>query len=150
MKNQPIQTPYILWADDDADDMMFIQESFELLAPNYKITQAQNGQEILDFLDAITDPALFPSLIVLDMNMPVLNGRDTLAILKKVEKYASIPVVIFTTSCREKDLAFCKLYGIEMFTKPDNFECYPNTIQKILSSFSQSFEQGVSSVALSL
>jgi CheY-like chemotaxis protein len=150
MKNQPIQIPYILWAEDDADDLMFIQDSFECMASKYKIMEARNGQDILDFLDSINDPSLFPNIIVLDMNMPVLNGRDTLAILKKVDKYSMIPVVFFTTSSRDRDLSFCKLYGVEMFTKPSNFQDYPKIIQMMLSSLSGSLEKGVSPVELSL
>lgn len=132
MKTQHTRQHHILWADDDNDDLMLMREALEGIDHSHRITEANNGREVLDHLGNITDPSLFPCLIILDMNMPVLNGRETLAILKSEEKYCSIPVVVFTTSSSEMDRMFCRRFGVEMYTKPDDFLGHQQTIKKLL------------------
>jgi CheY-like chemotaxis protein len=124
---------HILWADDDIDDLMLMREALAGIDHCHKIVEATNGREVLDYLNSIENPDHFPCLIILDMNMPVLNGRETLAILKSEEKFNSIPVVIFTTSSSELDRMFCKRFGVEMFSKPDDFIGHQQTIEKLLS-----------------
>jgi len=119
---------------------MLMREALEGIDHSHRITEATNGREVLDHLNGIDDPALYPCLIILDMNMPVLNGRETLAILKSEEKYNSIPVVVFTTSSSEMDRMFCRRFGVEMYTKPDDFVGHQQTIQKLLKFCSISKE----------
>ena len=123
----------VLWADDDADDLHMMREILEHLDDQHQIVEALNGRQALDYLELINHPAELPCLIVLDINMPVLNGRDTLAILKNNEAYNAIPVVVFTTSSSELDHAFCKKMGAEVFTKPPSYESLKNTVQRLLS-----------------
>lgn len=133
MKTTHTRQHHILWADDDIDDLMLMREALAGIDHRHKIVEATNGREVLDYLNSIENPAYFPCLIILDMNMPVLNGRETLAILKSEEKFNSIPVVIFTTSSSELDRMFCKRFGVEMFTKPDDFIGHQQTIEKLLN-----------------
>lgn len=133
MKTSHTRQHHVLWADDDSDDLMLMREAMMAIDHAHKITEAHNGREVLDYLNNIEDPHLFPCLIILDMNMPVLNGRETLAILKSEEKYNSIPVVVFTTSNSEMDRMFCRRFGVEMFTKPDDFNGHYQTIQQMLN-----------------
>jgi CheY-like chemotaxis protein len=65
-----------------------------------------NGRKVLDFLQEL-DEDDYPCLIIMDMNMPVLDGRETLASIKTDERYQSIPVVVFTTSDSQVDQSFC-------------------------------------------
>ncbi|MCU7551723.1 response regulator [Chitinophagaceae bacterium LB-8] len=132
MKTQHTRQHHILWADDDNDDLMLMREALEGIDHHHQITEANNGREVLDHLGSIEDPSQFPCLIILDMNMPILNGRETLAILKSEEKYSSIPVVVFTTSSSEMDRMFCRRFGVEMFTKPDDFVGHQQMIQQLL------------------
>ncbi len=132
MKTLHTKQHHILWADDDNDDLMLMREALEGIDHFHKITEVTNGREVLDHLSHITDPSLYPCLIILDMNMPVLNGRETLAILKSEEKYCAIPVVVFTTSSSEMDRMFCRRFGVEMYTKPDDFLGHQQTIKKLL------------------
>ena len=140
MKTQHTKQHHILWAEDDNDDLMLMREVLEGIDHCHIITEVTNGREVLDHLNNIEDPAQFPCLIILDMNMPVLNGRETLAILKSEEKYSSIPVVVFTTSSSEMDRMFCRRFGVEMYTKPDDFVGHQQTIQKLLKYCSISRE----------
>ncbi|HUQ96771.1 MAG TPA: response regulator, partial [Chitinophagaceae bacterium] len=79
----------------------------------------ENGRQVLDYLSENTITQL-PSLIVLDLNMPELDGRQTLKKLKSHPVYQSIPVVIVTTSANKLDRDVCRQLGAALFlTKPD-------------------------------
>ena len=132
MKTKPIKHT-VLWADDDADDLLLMREVLKHLNNEHVIVEAYNGQEVLNYLDHITESSDLPCLIILDINMPVLNGRDTLALLKENKRYSSIPVVVFTTSSSELDRIFCQKMGVELFTKPPLYESLKNTMQRLLS-----------------
>ena len=128
----------ILWADDDADDLMLIREVLEVNSHQHEIIEVSNGKEVLNYLAEAKANHHLPCLIILDMNMPVLNGKDTLMILKSKEEFRSIPVVIFTTSSSEMDRMFCKKYGAEMITKPPEFKALHGAVHKILTMCSLS------------
>jgi CheY-like chemotaxis protein len=123
----------ILWADDDPDDLALMREALQQTDQRFELVEAHNGRKALDYLDLVKHQKDFPCLIVLDLNMPVLNGRDTLAIIKSEEEYHSIPVVVFTTSGNEADRAFCSRFGVDMLTKPPSFEGLKQVAQKIVS-----------------
>jgi CheY-like chemotaxis protein len=64
--------------------------------------------------------------------MPVLNGKETLSIIKKDEALKAIPVVVFTTSGSDLDKSFCNLHGVEMITKPPTFNNFKSVVQRLL------------------
>lgn len=123
----------ILWADDDADDLAIMREVLRSMEHDFEIIEVQNGKEVLDYLKRTTENSGFPCLIILDMNMPVLNGRETLVILKSSPEYKEIPVVVFTTSSSEMDRLFCKRYHTEMFTKPPVYSEFNRIVHDLLS-----------------
>ena len=113
--------PTILWADDDIDDLELFRNVLQDLTDQYQVLEFHNGRQVLDHL-AVTPPDQHPCLIILDMNMPQLSGRETLAILKSECTYQQIPVIIFTTSSSELDRTFCRRFNTEMVTKPPSYE----------------------------
>ncbi|MFL5741133.1 MAG: response regulator [Flavisolibacter sp.] len=119
--NTTMSTHTILWADDDPDDRELFKEVLSSLPVTTQIQEFPNGRELINFLKK-SDLKPLPCLIVLDMNMPVLDGKETLAILKSEERFHSIPLVMFTTSNNELDRKFCDRFHIEMLTKPVSFE----------------------------
>jgi CheY-like chemotaxis protein len=128
-----MQKNTILWADDDADDLMLMKEILLKNNRNYEIIEVRNGKEALDFLKQSKETAHLPCLVILDINMPILDGKETLSILKKEEAYKSIPVVVFTTSNSELDKLFCKKYQVEMITKPPHYKSLENAVLKLLN-----------------
>lgn len=122
MKSNLFSQNTVLWADDDLDDLFIMRAILERAELDHHIVEAYNGQDIMRYLDALKSKADFPCLIILDMNMPVLDGRQTIHNIREIEKYNSIPIVVFTTSRSEKDKLFCQSYGVEMFTKPSELE----------------------------
>ncbi len=123
----------ILWADDDADDLMLMKEILLKNGQEYEIAEVRNGKEALDFLQHSEQTTSLPCLIILDINMPVLDGKETLSILKRREEYKNIPVVVFTTSNSELDKLYCKKFEVEMITKPPHYKSLEKTVLKLLN-----------------
>lgn len=128
---------HILWADDDMDDLMLMRQVLQDLGQEYDVTEVSNGQEALDYLEAAKQKGSLPALIILDMNMPVLNGREALAVIKKDEALKDIPLVFFTTSNSELDKMYCRRFGVEMITKPPRYSSLKEAVQKLLNSYLQ-------------
>ncbi|MEI6945682.1 response regulator [Paraflavisolibacter sp. H34] len=91
---------HILLVDDDAMDRELFIDALGPAEKNCLVSEASNGQEALDFLQ---NPSL-PDVIVLDLNMPVKDGRQTLQELKAHQVYKSIPVCILSTSGASSDV----------------------------------------------
>jgi CheY-like chemotaxis protein len=107
--------PFMLIADDDEDDIYLLDSAFKEIHLKVKVDFVQNGIEVLTYLDSIHDSSPLPDLIVLDLNMPLLSGRDTLLRLKGSVRYKNIPVVILTTSISEKEKAQCLEMGAALY-----------------------------------
>jgi CheY-like chemotaxis protein len=123
---------HILWADDDMDDLMLMRQVLQELGDNYNITEVHNGKEALDYLQEAKREKSLPCLIILDMNMPVMDGKETLSRLKKDEVLREIPVVFFTTSNSQIDKLYCQHQGVEMITKPPQYANLKDAVQKLL------------------
>lgn len=117
----------ILMAEDDEDDRLLARESFEegrLLNP---LIIVDNGQQVIDYLDgegefADRDRYPLPGLILLDLNMPIMDGKEVLQHIKEQKEFRRIPVVILTTSKAEADvLASYDLGAASFITKPVTF-----------------------------
>ncbi|HKR04963.1 MAG TPA: response regulator [Bacteroidia bacterium] len=85
----------ILLVDDDEDDQELFTEVLRAIEPSLQFAMAGNGAEALQKLSVETP---LPSFILMDINMPKMNGLECLSILKNDEKYKDIPVVMLTTS----------------------------------------------------
>lgn len=117
----------ILMADDDADDREMTREAFEESRLVNDLRFVHDGVELLDYLyrrGEYADPESSPrpGLILLDLNMPKLDGREALAQIKADPKFANIRVVVMTTSKAEEDIArVYKLSAASYITKPVTF-----------------------------
>jgi CheY-like chemotaxis protein len=108
---------FILYAEDDTDDRTWVNEACKILNCALKISFVENGRQVLDYLKSPL--RLLPSLIVLDLNMPGMDGRQTLQHLKSDPSYKEIPVAIVTTSANKIDKDVCKQLGASLYiTKP--------------------------------
>jgi CheY-like chemotaxis protein len=126
---------YILWADDDMDDLMLMRHVLEDIGQEYDIREVNNGQEALEFLEKGKEESTLPALIILDMNMPIMNGKETLGVIKQDEKLKEIPVVFFTTSNSELDKMYCRRFNVEMITKPPQYASLRETVRSLLDIY---------------
>lgn len=108
----------ILYAEDDLDDLFMIRQAFEQFDGSTQILHAGNGFEALELLNKSRTSHELPCLIILDINMPGMNGREALIRIRQSEDFKDIPVILFTTSSSELDKAFAKKWGAEFITKP--------------------------------
>ena len=119
----------ILYVDDDPDDRQIFEEAVSAIDKRHVCLTAQDGTDALSYLSA----GNFPDIIFLDINMPLMDGKQTLVEIKKDKALDNVPIVMFTTSSSQLDIAFCQQYGVDFITKPINLQDFHNTIQKLLS-----------------
>jgi CheY-like chemotaxis protein len=113
---------YVLIAEDDIDDRMLLQTAFDETGIKNRIEFVGNGCELLDFLYK-EDRNSYPRFILLDLNMPKKDGRETLKEIKQHPIFKKIPVVIFTTTKNESEVSRCYELGANSYVvKPDSFE----------------------------
>lgn len=99
----------ILMADDDEDDIMFAYNALKECRLANDFHSVRNGEELLDYLyrrgnyQKLADSPR-PGLILLDLNMPLMDGREALKEIKADPDLRSIPVVVLTTSAAEEDI----------------------------------------------
>jgi len=124
----------ILLLEDDAIEVMKFNRALSTLKMNHKIIEANNGEEALEILK-VKD--IIPDIIILDLNMPKINGIEFLKILKQDEFLRYIPAIILTTSNNHKDLLECYKIGIAGYVlKPLKYEDYIIKIKKTLEYWS--------------
>lgn len=112
----------ILLADDDIEDRFIITDAFKETGCENSVFFVENGEEVMSYLQQLHNPALLPGLIVLDLNMPKMNGTETLRLLKAHEVYANIKVIIFSTSVNERERKECmELGAVAYITKPAKY-----------------------------
>jgi CheY-like chemotaxis protein len=126
-------TSTILCVDDDEDDLFFIREIIESQGHLFEIEEATNGQEALHYLEASLQKNLFPCLIIMDMNMPRMDGRQAITKIKQNEQLSRIPIVVFTTSSNIVHQKFFEGQGIRFITKPFDYKVFTKEILNLLS-----------------
>ena len=124
----------ILLVEDDTIEVMKFNRVLRTLASKHKIIEANNGEEALRVLSSKEN---LPDIIVLDLNMPKLNGLEFLSILKNDETLKYIPSIILTTSSNHKDLLECYRIGIAGYIlKPLKYDDYVERITNLLNYWS--------------
>ena|SRR3989338_947483 len=103
----------ILVAEDDDEDFLLTERAFQKSRLSKKIIRVKNGQELIDYL--LHHP--HPLLVLLDLNMPIKDGRETLKEIKSDDRLKSIPVVVLTTSKLEEDVARTYQLGVNSFIR---------------------------------
>lgn len=127
-------TKLILLADDDSDDRLFFGEALSRCAAfPCELVTAMDGEEVFKKLAGMKFEGL-PDLIVLDQNMPLLNGRDTMQRLRSLAQFSHIPVVIYSTYNDSTFISTCERLGAQaVLSKPDSFEGYVEMVKEVLS-----------------
>lgn len=110
----------ILYAEDDLDDVYLVRQAFEA-HDHITVVHTSNGREALEKLDEMLDHQELPCLVILDMNMPVMNGRETLIAIRNNLKLAKLAVCLFTTSSSPADKTFAQSMDAMFMTKPIDF-----------------------------
>lgn len=134
MRGKPI---HILLADDDDDDQFIIKEAIsELINEHIKVSSVYDGLQLLDFLSkkGAFSKESCPDLILLDINMPILNGIQALTQIKNNRDFRSIPICMISTLRTEDQQTQCKNLGaLDFYSKPNHISDYKQIIEDIFS-----------------
>lgn len=126
------QCPIILLVDDDEDDLFMIGQALKSLGPGYEVQQVTNGWEAITRLDEMMVAGCYPCLIVLDLNMPKMDGKYTLIAIQGDEQLKKIPIVILTTSASAVDKQFFENRQVEVIMKPNESKMLYDVTKKLL------------------
>ncbi|GAA3928430.1 response regulator [Hymenobacter algoricola] len=125
----------VLLVEDDFFDTMTVQKSFEKFSVQHKLYTAFNGLEALDLLLGRNGAAALsplPEVILLDLNMPKMNGHEFLAEIRQHDQLRDIPVFVITTSAMDVDRLSAQNLGVEGYIiKPLDFETSTNMVDSI-------------------
>ncbi len=120
----------ILLIEDDQIEVMKLQRTVSKLGLKHTIVEAKNGEDALEILQS---GQKLPDIILLDLNMPRMNGIEFLAILKNDDQLKYLPTIILTTSENRADLLKCYEAGIAGYViKPLKYEDYESKMRKVM------------------
>ena len=127
---------FILIAEDDADDRFLFKTAFEEKGYEDQIEFVENGIELWKFLLDIEkgepEKRIYPSFILLDLNMPKKDGREVLREIKQHPAFRKIPVVVFTTTNSENEVKRCYELGANTYVvKPVSFDSLLKVVEEI-------------------
>ncbi|MCW2549219.1 MAG: response regulator containing a CheY-like receiver domain and an DNA-binding domain [Mycobacterium sp.] len=124
----------VLLVEDDPGDVLLTREAFEHQKVHNRLHVVNNGEDAINFVrqqGAFTD-APVPDLVLLDLNLPGMHGREVLAAIKEDPELRMIPVVVLTTSEAEEDvLRSYLLHANAYVTKPVDFERFMAVVRAI-------------------
>lgn len=124
----------VLCVDDDPDDQQLVLDTIREIDPSVQVLTAPNGVEALNFLRQASERKELPCLVLMDINMPLMDGKQALARIKKDKNLNSVNIVMFTTSSAKVDQAFCELQGVPFVTKPIHQRELQDTVKRLLSA----------------
>jgi CheY-like chemotaxis protein len=124
---------FILLGEDDMDDQELLKEVFTSIDSSFRLLFANTGEQVLSVLSKLGNEQL-PCLIVLDYNMPALNGADILKELNNESRYAGIPRIIWSTSGSDTFKNICLGLGAaDYLIKPSNLKEMKDIVLHMLS-----------------
>jgi CheY-like chemotaxis protein len=124
---------FILLGEDDIDDEELLTEVFTIVDNSFNLLFVNNGNKVIAALEALETSQL-PCLIILDYNMPTLNGAEILQELKRHARYDSIPKIIWSTSNSNTYKENClKLGACDYVTKPSNMQALQEVARYMLT-----------------
>ncbi len=134
--DQTQQPVTILLVEDDPGHALLIEKNLRRAGIANRILKLDTGQKAVDFLlkqgDYVDDDQPVPILLLLDLNLPVLDGYQVLSVIKKNNRTRTIPVVILTTTDNPHEVARCYELGCNVFiTKPVEYDAFSDAIRKM-------------------
>ena len=110
----------IVYAEDELDDVFILKQAFQK-HDHIDVVHAPDGKVAITILENMAGEKLLPCLVILDINMPVMNGREVLQAIRSHEELHKLPVVLFSTSNSSTDKAFAENHKAVLITKPVEF-----------------------------
>ena len=134
---KPARPVHFLMAEDDPEDQVLVRDAFKEARVANRLDIVANGEELLDFLKkrGAHTRARRPDIILMDLNMPRMDGREALKTIKADPALKAIPVIILTTSGAEEDIVNSYELGVSSYVcKPVTFDALVD-VMKLLGSY---------------
>ncbi|NML66561.1 response regulator [Hymenobacter sp. RP-2-7] len=133
---QPLRP--VLVVEDNAEDFNALGRAFRKNALQNPVLRCENGDQALEYLQgygrAVGWPATLPAIVMLDLNLPGLDGREVLDVVKRDPRLHAIPVIIFSSSANTRDVEDCYYLGANSYlTKPIEYAALEEKIRLIIS-----------------
>jgi CheY-like chemotaxis protein len=126
----------VLLVEDNPDDVVMIREAFEQALTPIQLYVVSQGEQAMKFVRRTDADAPRPSLILLDLNLPIRNGLDVLAELKSDTEFLAIPIVVLTTSQAPEDIQRCySLHANAYIIKPSDYDGFADVIKQVATCF---------------
>lgn len=110
---------YLIYAEDDLDDREIFEDMMKSINEEIGVVSVDNGAEIFSFLTSLKPSDYLPCFILLDINMPVMDGYSALKALKEHPIYKDITVIMYSTASQEREMSTSLSLGAARFiTKP--------------------------------
>ena len=126
---------FIIVAEDDADDRYLMQTALAETGFQENVTFVDNGVELIHHLESIGDfptETDYPKLILLDLNMPKMDGREVLKKIKTHDTFRKIPVIVFSTTKNQMEVKRCYDLGANTYiVKPVSYDTLVETMRQL-------------------
>ncbi len=121
----------ILLIEDDIDDVDLLKEALNENKVLYQMEVIMEGDKVYNYLQSVE---ALPEVIVMDLNLPKIGGREILLEIKSSFTFTEIPIVVLTTSSSKEDIDYCNSLGISKYiTKPASINDWDATINSIIN-----------------
>jgi CheY-like chemotaxis protein len=124
--------PYVLYIDDDVEDVELLKHALADTQFRFEIIHLSNGADALDFLAKSKRYNRLPELIFLDVNLPKMDGRETLVCLKADYDLAKLSIVVLSTSNRDADIKFFGKFHVPYIVKPGDINKFREDLVEVL------------------
>ena len=121
----------IVYADDDPEDRELFSDAISEIFPQTKLVLASHGKEVLNFLQNSSE---MPDYIFLDINMPVMGGKDCLQKLKVIDEIKNVPVIIYTTTSNKIELQkYIEMGAQDYIVKAPSFQGIKDSLKRVIN-----------------
>lgn len=126
---------YVLIADDDQDDIEMLTAALKEAAGSLQVVVAGNGKSVLAQLNKTQAPGgeALPCMLVMDMNMPQMDGRETVVAIKTDAHFRNLPILLFSTAKNKTDALFAEKWNVRYFQKPDTVQGLNDVAREIVA-----------------
>jgi two-component system response regulator len=128
-----LMQPIVLHVDDDPDDRLLVYSAIKKVNKELTVNEASSGSDAFNYLNRAKAEKKLPCLMILDMNMPGMTGKDVVEKPQKDDTLKKIPVILFTTSVQGLEIEYFKSLEIEMVSKPSTVPKLEEVITRILN-----------------
>lgn len=121
----------IIFTDDDQDDCSLFADAMKDTGINHQLTIFNDGLQLLNYLN--NEDSEMPHILFLDLNMPFMNGFESLRKIRANEKFRDIPIAIYSTSASEKDQEDTFVSGANVYIKkPNDFSVLKKVLKEVI------------------